>query len=464
MVKTGALDVRQPMGSQRAISDFFSQPAGSQQREDEQVEPYSFSMRSESVVNSAKGVDDDDEPILDPELYQHTVLEVDDDSDDTRALLPRDQQPMEHTDRKAVTQRVYVRAPNKAARQVRSAPKKTASEAKKKAVGEAKKTATKKEAAKKATQDTVIEGDETGEATNENERMDTSEATKKATKQDPTKEEPTKEETREEATKEEATREEATKEEATRDEATQGTQEGAKKVATSMATKKAAPSQVTSDAKAEQESFQAMGSQQGEGQASGFDLESEEGKMFTKSEPACKKARTHVNDDLDSRVRAILEGRADHYVKEAVGVPLVEGNLDKFQNWFGERFDMQAKQGAEDQESELNFFEQREHSRLKDALAEGKVDPRSYLGVRYRKYLQEAASVEEKDAYSKANRQQQQSYRLNWAKTEFDRFEQGRTRSTSFSRTDTTRGLFMNFGRLVVHLGGGDPRKRSVER
>ena len=92
----------------------------------------------------------------------------------------------------------------------------------------------------------------------------------------------------------------------------------------------------------------------------------------------------------------------------------------------------------------------------KAALDEGFVDPRSGLGVTFRKELDrdEDGAEEILKSYKAMNRKEAATYRLEWLKGKYDKAKETRTEKMSWQRVDKTQGEYKSLGQMIVMAAG----------
>ena len=157
-------------------------------------------------------------------------------------------------------------------------------------------------------------------------------------------------------------------------------------------------------------------------------------------------------DDLKSRMEGICANKINEYMETHIGKPLTEENVAEFQKWLGDRAATKSQE-EEFGASSLNGFEKKEHERLDTALRIGVIETKSYLGNQFRKHIEK--SPEDKIAFGKCmNRQEQAKFRMEWANKKHQEFKESKTKSQCWKRVDSSTGQYMNFARMVQHLGG----------
>ena len=102
----------------------------------------------------------------------------------------------------------------------------------------------------------------------------------------------------------------------------------------------------------------------------------------------------------------------------------------------------------------LSGDELKEFQRLKQAADQGgDFETKSYLGNQFREYLASNA-VEQKKYKETGSRKAAGAFRAEWALKRFSDFKETRTFQRTWSHTDTTRGRYKNFAKIIQDYGG----------
>ena len=158
-------------------------------------------------------------------------------------------------------------------------------------------------------------------------------------------------------------------------------------------------------------------------------------------------------------VRAVVNNTALEQIEGAVGAPLTEDNLLKFQrglqsmqSYFED--ESQKTMGREDeQKSKLPGLSKNEIKRyraLQEIIESGEaMDPRSATANRIRKEHPEIVGM---------NRDAATKFRNEWVKKEFNSLEEKVSKTTSWSKVDKHKFKYRPLGKLVMDFGGwSDP-------
>jgi len=164
---------------------------------------------------------------------------------------------------------------------------------------------------------------------------------------------------------------------------------------------------------------------------------------------------TRFNLRTNQWMAAIQAERAAEMMEDTIGNKLTEataGQVVKTMTQMAKGSQAQHKDGFD--ESLLTPQEAAELQRLRLAMeSKGAFDTKSYLGNQFRKFL--AATPSEKAKYHECgNRQEQAAFRAEWVAKSFKNFVDKKQAKRAWSRTDVTKGRWVNFGRLVIDLGG----------
>jgi hypothetical protein len=93
----------------------------------------------------------------------------------------------------------------------------------------------------------------------------------------------------------------------------------------------------------------------------------------------------------------------------------------------------------------------------KDALDNGKVNPRSSLGGMFRTELQDMTEAQQSE-YKTMDRKEAAAFRVQWLQGKYQKAVESRSESTSWQRVDKTNGEYLSLGAMIQRDGGwSDP-------
>jgi hypothetical protein len=88
---------------------------------------------------------------------------------------------------------------------------------------------------------------------------------------------------------------------------------------------------------------------------------------------------------------------------------------------------------------------------MEKSLGAGAVDPRSSLGHKFR---EEMIATGQWDSVSKLSRSQAAAFRVEWLEKHHREYKRSKTKTTMWKRIDSDKGVYRNFGQLVISQGG----------
>ena len=87
----------------------------------------------------------------------------------------------------------------------------------------------------------------------------------------------------------------------------------------------------------------------------------------------------------------------------------------------------------------LSAMEEKAANTYKEAIDSGKLKPKSYLGNKFRKAIKGSPEF---DRYQAMDRDEANTFRLEWAKQEYDKIIANKTHTRSWQRIDRERGFY----------------------
>ena len=134
---------------------------------------------------------------------------------------------------------------------------------------------------------------------------------------------------------------------------------------------------------------------------------------------------------------------------------LTEDNLKRMEDEFKSRSNELEQKVDSIAGLTMSVADRARLSSLEKAVADGKVDPRSSMGVIFR-----AALKNSKDApiYAGLNRDEASKFRIDWAQKSLKKFREEKIHKKSWKRVDLTKGDYLSASQLVISDGGwSDP-------
>jgi hypothetical protein len=153
-------------------------------------------------------------------------------------------------------------------------------------------------------------------------------------------------------------------------------------------------------------------------------------------------------------MKSLFDGGCSDYMQKTVGLDLTEENVDALQGWFNSKAqqnDYKATPAAENMS--LTARVRRECDRLTAVVASQNLDPKSYLGQKFRDFL--ANDDSNKEIFKKlASTKAKADFKVAWAATQLEHLRESKMTKKSHSKVDLTKGRYYNFSRVVVEFGG----------
>ena len=111
------------------------------------------------------------------------------------------------------------------------------------------------------------------------------------------------------------------------------------------------------------------------------------------------------------RMEAIVANSCDAYMAKAIGMPLTEQNVKALQSWFNKEGSQahSTQEEADKEESGMCASDKRMKARLEEVTKIGIVDPRSYLGEEFRKFIQSDEDQKKHGRHARAARSKRRS-------------------------------------------------------
>jgi hypothetical protein len=108
----------------------------------------------------------------------------------------------------------------------------------------------------------------------------------------------------------------------------------------------------------------------------------------------------------------------------------------------------------------FSVVEQQRLAGYKEAMAAGKLDPKSYLAARFR--AAHKKGTPEGNEYAKLGRDESAEFRMKWAKLSFDDWRESKTKTSVWRRVDTTRGKYMSVPQLLTEQGDSEEAMTGI--
>lgn len=156
---------------------------------------------------------------------------------------------------------------------------------------------------------------------------------------------------------------------------------------------------------------------------------------------------------VEGAIRAVDDGTCSAWMSGNVGKPLTESNLHAFATNIGQTAQQSATTNKESRFDCLSDADRKQATLLSDMLETSKFETKSYIGNKFRTECGKNKELGEKYKGMKT-RDEQQTFRLDWAKLQLKEIVEKKVHKQSWSRVDRTKGRYRPFGRLVIDFGG----------
>ena len=157
-------------------------------------------------------------------------------------------------------------------------------------------------------------------------------------------------------------------------------------------------------------------------------------------------------EDPKKLVEVCEMGSAKKALEELTSVPLTKDNLELYQSLLSKMAHNTAARADSRGDTHLDPQLENWSKSLTAAIKTGTMDARSTMGNKFRLAHKQGPDAERYKTL--ATRAECQAFKLEWMQKELKKVHEQKKYVRTWTRQDTTHGVFMNFDRLVVHLGG----------